>query len=547
MVKVLKRQDIVLPIVIGFLGLSCQPAPQKPPVATETQIDWNTTIGDLATVVESPQIPVRGYGIVAGLFGAGSSECPVELRAELEKYIWQQIPDAKLIRPSQFIESLDTAVVEVVGTIPSFATPGQTFDVVVRPLSVTQTVSLSGGYLYTTELKEAARYTRFGQFAKTIAKAQGPIFTDLQSADLQNKFYILGGGYPITNVPISLIITNPNFVVAAAIRNRINERFGPKTANAVSDREVQLAVPKKYEDEKVRFLDIVRQVYLAEDAILKRQRIQNLCQQMQLNENKYLAEVALEAIGRPALDNLAVLLASPEPSVRFHAARCMARIGDKRAFEPLRDFVYLNSQFKNQALEVLGAGFSSDKVDPVLLWALGQEDLTTRLAAYQASVAAKSSHWSRTVVAESFFVDRLLCDGPKVIYVYRKDRPGIVIFGSPIRAKQDIFYKSSDELVLINSQVGDKYIRLSRQHPARPRLVGPILSGYELTQIIRALAETPEPKEGTTTLPGLGLAYEQVVAIIGDLCRQGFIDATVVTSEMTSASAIFGDVGSQNP
>ena len=58
---------------------------------------------------------MRGIGIVAGLHGTGSSECPPMVRENLEKYIWKQIPAGSGINARAFIESRNTAVVEVFG------------------------------------------------------------------------------------------------------------------------------------------------------------------------------------------------------------------------------------------------------------------------------------------------------------------------------------------------------------------------------------------------------------------------------------------------
>ena len=164
-------------LAVSGLLTSCASSPKQTP-QQPPQANLDNAIADLARVVESPAVAVRGYGIVAGLYGTGSAECPPDLRQELEKYIWQQLPQAGTINPRRFIESLDTAVVEVFGVIPPMAAAGQGFDIVVRPLSGTQTTSLSGGHLYTTDLKEMSSFTQFNQYSKTIARAQGPIFAN---------------------------------------------------------------------------------------------------------------------------------------------------------------------------------------------------------------------------------------------------------------------------------------------------------------------------------------------------------------------------------
>jgi len=535
----MKNILILLLAVAAFFLTSCAAPQQQKTADSPSNAVMDSTVDDLARVIQSPELPVRGFGIVAGLFGTGSSECPVELRPELEKFIWQQVPQAGAISPRRFIESLDTAVVEVIGVIPAMASAGQSFDIIVRPLSETQTTSLSGGYLYTTDLKEMSRYTQFNQFANTIARAQGPIFTDRNAQPGQPAWYVLGGGYPIANSNISLLLNKPDFLAAGTIRNRINERFGLKTANAVSAGEILITIPAAYQYDKLRFLSIIRRLYLAEQSALKSKRIQTLIGQLQTESDKFTAEVSLEAIGRPALDELAPLLKSDDAAVRFHAARCMANIGDTRPLGVLREFIFdPQSPYRAEAIQTVGRTMRLSDAEPILLRALGLDDMNLRIIAYETAAAAKSVHISRTLIAGSFYVDRVLCGGDKVVYAMRKDRPGIVIFGSPVRCSDNLFIKSDDEQVTLNARPGDKFLSVSRKHPARPRVIGPLASGFELTQIVRTLGEPPEVKQGSTALPGLALSYNQIIELIEKMCKNGVLNASFVQGELTKAGTL---------
>ena len=65
-----------------FLGGCTEPQPIEP-----KSLNPQDTIGSLCQRISTNTIPVRGIGIVAGLAGTGSSECPPAVRQELEKYI----------------------------------------------------------------------------------------------------------------------------------------------------------------------------------------------------------------------------------------------------------------------------------------------------------------------------------------------------------------------------------------------------------------------------------------------------------------------------
>lgn len=520
-----------------LLSCASAPEPEQPPA-----ISPDSTIEDVARVVESPAVAVRGFGIVAGLFGTGSSECPPALRQELEKYIWQRLPEADILNPRRFIESSDTAVVEVLGVIPPMAKAGQSFDVLVRPLSSTQTTSLKGGHLYTTDLKELSRITQFNQYAKTIARAQGPIFSipggpqdDVQS------WYVLSGGYTLTSTQVSLLLNQPDFVVAGAIRNRINERFGPRIANAVSPGEILLTIPAKYHYEKERFLIMIRRLHLTNQPALQERRIDELIEQLKTGPDKLSAEAALEAIGKPVLDELAALLRSEDDmAVRFHAARCMSNIGDARVLPILREFVFdPQSPYRAEALRVIGRNIRLNDAEPILLRALAQDDMVLRVAAYEAALAAKSPIITRIPVASNFFIDRISCGGPKVIYARQQSEPGIAVFGSPIRCSENIFLRSDDGQVTLNARPGDRFIAVSRTHPNRPRVVGPLSAGFEVSQLVRALGESPEQKQGTTTLPGLALSYTQIIEILEKMCAANHIPARFEKGPMTTVGEMF--------
>ena len=341
----------------------------------DQKIDLDTTVGQLTRFAPAVSIPVRGYGVVAGLWGTGSSECPPAIRQQLEKYIWQRMPNAKPGEVSRFIESSDTAVVEIIGVIPPLASAGDRFDIQIKPMAQTQTTSLRGGVLYTAELKEMGRMVSFDQYTKTIGSAEGQIFTCTDAATKESRYYIFGGGTVILNTTISMVLNQPNYYAASAIRNRINERFGPNTANAVSREEIQVTIPTRYRDQKLRFLSMTQLLYLSEDETLRKQRIETLSSQLAEPQKTGTVEISLEAIGKPVLAKLAESLSHSDVNVRFAAARCMLNIGDNRGLPVLRDVAYNpKSELRIAAIESLSKAKLKD-AESVLSQLLQDEKL----------------------------------------------------------------------------------------------------------------------------------------------------------------------------
>ena len=518
-----------LMLAVFFCGCSPPQELSKP----DEPLNPRGTIGSVAKYYATQATPVRGIGIVACLPGTGSSECPPEIRAELEKYIWQQVPKAGSVNPRLVIESQDTAVVEITGIIPALSTPFDRFDVILKPLSSTQTTSLDGGCLYTADLKEMSRLSsveQFTRFSKTLAIAEGPVYTLQTDSSLPDQWRVLGGGRAKQSSSVRLILDTPNFTAASIIRNRINERFGPKTAVCVSAVEITLSFPAKYIDQREKFLDMVESLMLGANPEILDEYALALIEKILSKTDSERAEIALEGIGKPALDHLVPLLNHLDPAIRFHAARCMLNIGDKRSLPVLRAIVRdKNSPYRMEAVRAVGLGAKRRDAMPILETALNDSDMQIRLEAYEMLVRLNSHVISRRRVSSgAFSVDSVICSGPKTIYVYRQEKPRIVLFGSPLRCEKNIFIRSEKSSVTINSLPDDERISVSRKHPNRPRMIGPVLSSNDLSVLIQTLGELPDIQSNTAARPGLAVPYAEIIQILKTMSEQGAVLAQFI-------------------
>ena len=527
---------IINSIYIFFLMLAificgCTP-PQEPSKPVEP-LNPRDPIGSVAKYYATEATPIRGIGIVACLPGTGSSECPPEIRVELEKYIWQQVPEAGSVSPRLVIESQDTAVVEITGVIPALSTPIDRFDVILRPLSSTQTTSLDGGCLYTADLKEMSRLSsveQFTRFSKTLAVAAGPVYTSQTDTSSPTQWRVLGGARATQNSSVRLILDTPDFTAASVIRNRVNERFGPKTAVCVSEVEITLSFPMKYIDEREKFLGMVESLMLGSSPEMQVEYAQLLIKQMLSKTDSERAEIALEGIGKPALDSLAPLLKHTDPAIRFHAARCMLNIGDNRSLTVLRAIIQdKNSPYRIDAVRAVGLGAKRRDAMPILETALNGGNMQMRLEAYEMLASLNSHVISRRRVSNgSFSVDSVMCSGPKTIYVYRQNTPKIVLFGSPFRCEKNIFIRSEKSLVTINSLPDDERISVSRRHPNQPRMIGPLVSSNDLSLLIQTLGELPDTRSNTAAHLGLAVPYAEILQILKTMTEQGAVLAQFI-------------------
>lgn len=525
-------------MISGLFCLSltgCQSSDVKSGDGIEKPEDINATVGSISDIYQAGATEVRGFGVVANLAGTGSSECPEDLRKKLIKQIKTEMVDRQSINPDAFINSKNTAVVEVYGLIPEIASKGDSFDLRVAPLSNTQTTSLSGGHLYTTNLVEHSNIINFSMYLKTLAYAEGPIFENKledKNPDIVGD-YILSGGRVAENLRITMLLHNQNFFTASLIRNLINERFGQNTAKAKSSGEIHLTIPPKYRHSKAKFLAMIRSLYIGSNPQLRQKRIDLLISDMITNSDKLTPEVGLEVIGISATDELSKLLSHPDEQVRLHAARCMLNIGDDRALKVLQSIIKnTNSTFRVEAIEAIGRGAKFNDAVTILTEHLQSEDFKVAFAVYEQLRNIRDTAVTRSYVGGKFYIDSIMSRGPKRIFVTRKGVPGIVIFGDPLDCASNLFVQSGDNDLIVNAREGDKYISISMKNPVGYGIIGPLYSSFMVKGLIKTLGELPKVPAKTNKRPGLNIPYSQIIALLKKMCTSGDIDAQFYAGEL---------------
>jgi len=518
-----KSALIKITLVICFFTAGCGEPVKRGSMEPEPPIDLGTTIGSLAEVFSPELIPVEGYGLVGGLSGTGSGECPPQIRAYLRQYILTQLPKHRDVE--KLINSQDTAVVLVQGFMPTAVSKNQYFDVKVAVLPGTQTTSVEGGWLYGTELKTARR---FGMTVKALATAEGPVFIDTIDAHERDKKtgYILAGGRVLDEYKISLALRQPNYRTASLIRDKLNERFGEGTAKAVSPSKVDLKVPAKYRRQKQRFISIIKATYLSETPEITQERISTLVRTLGVGEDKQSSEIALEAIGKESLDKLSALLNLSDEQVRLRAARCMLNLGSDTGLDTLRQVTAdKNSPYRVEALEAITAGASRNDAAAISRRLLPDDDFDIRLAAYEQLRRLDDITVAQTLVGRNFYLEQITQTEHESIFVSRSGQPRIVLFGAPIRCRKNIFVQSDDGSIILNAPTGQEYVSIIRKHPRRPN-IPPIQlkSSFELGDIIRTLCEEPFKKRDEGQI-GLGVSYAEAIALLKKMSDKGAVRA----------------------
>lgn len=512
-------------LFLVFLTGGCgEPAvTTKEPSEHATVIDLGATIGSLAEVFSFGSIPVEGYGLVGGLNGTGSSECPTPIREYLKQYILKQLSEDK-VDVDELISSHDTAVVAVQGIMPTAVPKNQYFDVRVIALPNTQTTSIEGGWLYSTELKTIGG---FGVSTKALASAKGPVFMDTLSSEGTNKKigYVLAGGRVLDDYEINMGLYQPDYKTASLICSKLNGRFGSGTARAVSPSQIELKVPAAYKKQKQRFASIIKAIYLMETPEATKERISTFVRKLATSEDKYASEIALEAIGNKSLNKLAALLNSSQEQVRLAAARCMLNLGSDRGLNMLREIASdKDSAYRLEAFKAISTSASRNDAIAISRKLLRDSDFNIRFAAYENLRRLDDITITQKFIASSFYLEQIVQTEHKEIYVSRSGQPRIVLFGAPIYCHNNIFIQSAAGNITINAPEGQKYVSIIRKHPKRPNVMVQLKSSFELGDIIQTLCEEPV-KQKQEEHRGLNVSYAEAIAILKQMCDKGAVDA----------------------
>ncbi len=515
---------LVVSLVI-FSG--CQQTNTVVPANSTAAVDGNT-IGDLAEIIAFGQIQIRGVGLVTGLAGTGSSECPAPLKSYLTSYIKTQLPKDSKISPESLIESKDTAVVNILGLLPAGTFKGEKFDIVISALSSSQTTSLEGGTLLAAELKQTGS---LGQ-SRAMAIAAGPVFTEKDSSPLIG--YALNGGSSLEDQQVLLKIKKPDYVIASVLRDKINSRFGDKTAIATSDNLINIKIPDEYRERKEYFLKLITNLPMDDSAQGRQKTIEERVSAIQLPQDREKGEYTLEGIGRPAVLKLLPLLDSNDTEIKISAAKVLLSMGDYKGYQPLADTALNgtgNLRFK--AMDAVAWDARRRDASGIMARLLGDDDIDVKLRAYEHLRRFDDISISKRKIDSSsgdFDLERMVQGTRKIIWVSRSGDPRIALFGSPIYCEDNIFIQSSDGLLMVNSRESEKYVTIVRKDPRTGSVVN-IQSSNELGIIISRMCQISQDKKvnGTNlSQRGLGASYSDMVKMVELMCEKGAVKAEFI-------------------
>jgi flagellar P-ring protein precursor FlgI len=223
-------------------------------------------VKDLATIQGVRENQLIGYGLVVGLDGSGDQTTQTPFTIQSVVNMLQQMGTNLSATAQANLQLKNVAAVVVTASLPSFAQPGQTFDVTVSSLGNAK--SLSGGTLLMTPLK--------GADGKVYAMSQGNVLVGTTggapagSKPTPNHLSVgrISSGATVERTVaaglgqgdmIYLELNDSNFSTASRVVDAVNLRFGPDTARAQDGRVIRVKAPLG-SDERVAFLGALETV-----------------------------------------------------------------------------------------------------------------------------------------------------------------------------------------------------------------------------------------------------------------------------------------------
>lgn len=491
---------------------------------------------------------VQGYGLVMGLGDKGSSQCPAQVRDLIVESLQKNrdpnnpLNDTEAGKSIQaMIDSTDTAAVWVSGIIPPGAFPGESFDVVVRALPDTGTISLEGGWLAECDLRIVAGEK--SAKSRLLARAAGPVSIDpfekrpeKELLTIRREGFILGGGVNLEPWTVLLLLRQPSYPQARAIEQKINSVFGSgsesnaRPARAKTAGRIDLYIPSDYTDNKPYFLKLVENLYIRSDPAYIEQQARNLTQEItDPSCNAEAISYAWETMGRAILPLIQPLYNHSNLQAAFYAARAGAALGDSLATDRLGEFATKpDSDYRQKAIKQLG--FCRQTVARrILRNLLDEENTELRLLAYEGLARNQDNAiTSETVGNRSFMLHVVSSKERPMVYVTRSNRPKVVLFGN-ISIVPPVFYCHPDDSTIISADSGATELSVIHT-PAASKLSMQGKGPLDLADLLRLLGGSSETKDKKAA--GMGLAYSQIMAILSDFCEKGTIRAKFQLEKM---------------
>jgi len=541
-----------------------------PPPAVTGPAYLRGTVGSLCNIRGFSSTLVSGYGLVVMPQGSGtgSAEVPAFLRQwmlqEMRRRGFGQAKfRAQNLNAEQFLASEDTAVVAVQGLIPPGAKKGTRFDLLVTALPATQTTSLRGGRLFTTDLSIGG-LDRSMAFRRPIGRGGGETYVNPFSDDtpeqealkFSREAVVLAGGVVLDDRPLELVLNQASYRRSSDIANRINERFPAspntkaRTAEPASDRIIRLNIPRQFADKPAEFLRMTSKVFLQRVTGFEEAKARELLEVARAQPAaRGDVHYALIALGKTIIPLLRQEYDHPDLDYRLSLLEVGIRLDDGQAVLDLAELAdHPEADFRTRVVRSLAYAPDNMRAQRVLGQRLRDTDDQVRIAAYEVLVDQASPLVQRLPIGDGhnvrFMLDLINADRP-MVFIAQQDLPRIVIFGANAPFDTPLFAQLQDGRLMLRGMEPDEPVQVYFE----PRHGGESRT-FEIAPTVGNLAFLlgHHPHKGNPT-DGLNLSYGETVNAIYRLHAQGVVpgDMKLQISPLAETIATLEDQAESRP
>jgi hypothetical protein len=505
------------------------------------------TIASECTLEGFQPVPVHGLGLVVDLQGTGVSDVPPDVRATIlttarrhgigsERAGWGDLT------PEALLDSPNTAVVVVRGVIPPAAPAGTRFDVDVAVFPTSSTTSLEGGRLYTAELTPRVVQGRgFAILPPTgsrqpadLALARGSIVVNpfaepgaVQRDEINRRNgRIQGGGVVSSDMPLRLRLAAPSHTRALVVQSAINTRFQREpgqrrdTARGENDETIVLTVPPSFHDRTEEFIQLllhtsIRQAGAEQIASTVRRHV------LENPGDAAAASWRWQALGKRSLPVIRDLYDHPDERPRLAALQAGAMLDDALVAPHLIELARTASlDTRRTAIELLAGMDINPVIDIALRELLNDSEVEIRLASYEALSERRDPAIERFAVDDKFIVDVVPSERP-LIYITQTGTPRVALFGTQVTIRRPVTMTAWSQRFMIVGDSGDDLVEVYYRPSDSARGVIHRVEP-DLPQFVRFLGHTTQVEQPRA---GLGLSYSEVIGVLHQIWRQGYLDA----------------------
>jgi hypothetical protein len=327
-------------------------------------------------------------------------------------------------------------------------------------------------------------------------------------------------------MPLRLRLATPSHTRALVLQSAINTRFQKEpgqradTARGENDETIVLTVPPSFHDRTEEFIQLLLHTSIRQAGT---EQIANTVRRHVLDNpgDAAAASWRWQALGKRSLAVIRDLYDHPDERPRLAALQAGAKLDDALVTPDLIELARTASlDTRRTAIDLLADMDINPVIDLALRELLDDSEVEIRLAAYEALSERRDPAIERFAVDDKFIVDVVPSQRP-LIYITQTGTPRVALFGTEVAIRRPVTMTAWSQRFMIVGDSGDDLVEVYYRPSDSARGVIHRVEP-DLPQFVRFLGHTTQVEQPRA---GLGLSYSEVIGVLHQIWRQGYLDA----------------------